>query len=138
MLNFVESVQVDAAYAELQDEAVVSQAEALRDLRAMLATAEDVERQQVELKAGHARLAEQVAQQQAAELVAADVAAPPVGQTIVVQVLDDPRPGEAPSTARALGEIIELCDALSFGADAEAAPMIAKIKLLAQSVLARG
>jgi len=137
MLNFVETVLVDAAYAELQDEAVVAQAEALRDLRAMLATAEDVERQQAELKAGHARLAEQVAQQQAAELVAGDVTGPPTGQTIVVQMLDDPRPVGPPSTARALGEIIELCDALAFGADAEAAPMIAKIKLLAQSVLAR-
>ena len=137
MLNFVETVQVDAAYAELQDEAVVAQAEALRDLRAMLATAEDVERQQAELKAGHARLAEQVAQQQAAELVAGDVTGPPVGQTIVVQMIDDPRPVGPPSTARALGEIIELCDALAFGADTEAAPMIAKIKLLAQSVLAR-
>jgi hypothetical protein len=138
MLNFVETVLVDAAYAELQDEAVVAQAEALRDLRAMLATAEDVERQQVELKAGHARLAEQVAQQQAAELVAGDVTGPPTGQTITVSMIDDPRPGEAPSTARALGEIIELCDALTFGADAEAAPMIAKIKLLAQRVLASG
>jgi len=69
MLEDAQDMQVDATFAEFEDEAAVAKAEALRDLRQMLETARQVEAQQAaaraaadlagppEIPAGHARLA---------------------------------------------------------------------------------
>lgn len=128
MLGYVESVEIDAAFAELQDEATVAKAEALRDLRQMLQTAEEVERQQAdlarqqeELKAGHARLREQQASLPSRE--PAMVSQPPA----VAMPINSPND--------ALREILDLCDELTFAADEDAQEMVERIRTLASLVL---
>jgi len=134
MLNYAESVEIDAAFAELQDEATVAKAEALRDLRHMLQTAEqveqqqaDLERQQAELKAGHARLVEQQAQVQAAQPA---IVSEPVAPVNVA------RPPLIPAPADALREILAVCDELTFAVDGEdAIDAVERIRVLAKMVL---
>lgn len=66
MLRAAEAMDVDATFAEFEDEAVVAKAEAMRDLRQMLETAQAIERQAAEAKtaidqarvAGHAAITE--------------------------------------------------------------------------------
>lgn len=74
LLEDAQDMQVDATFAEFEDEAAVAKAEALRDLRQMLETARQVEAQQAaarqaqeaaaqmagppEIPAGHARLSQ--------------------------------------------------------------------------------
>lgn len=158
MLNYVESVEVDAAFAELQDEATVAKAEALRDLRQMIQTAEQVEqqqadlerrqdelrRQEAELKAGHARLREQAAlaeqQAAAADVVAGDVTAqvPSSGGVAVGRDMahqDKPLIEYAPLTiGDYLEMIIALCDRLTFAVDGDDAhEMVGSIREIARN-----
>jgi len=130
MLNYAETVEIDAAFAELQDEATVAKAEALRDLRQMLQTAEQVERQQAdlarqqeELRAGHARLREQQDQAAAIPAPAPAVAVRPAPCAVV------PTPDEA------LREILDVCDELTFAVDDDAQELIARIRDLTSLVL---
>lgn len=130
MLNYAETVEIDAAFAELQDEATVAKAEALRDLRQMLQTAEQVERQQAdlarqqeELRAGHARLREQQEQAAAIPAPAPAVAVRPAPCAVV------PTPDEA------LREILDVCDELTFAVDDDAQELIARIRDLTSLVL---
>ena len=66
LLEDAQDMQVDATFAEFEDEAVVAKAEAMRDLRQMLETAQAIERQAAEAKtamdqarvAGHAAITE--------------------------------------------------------------------------------
>lgn len=66
LLEDAQDMQVDATFAEFEDEAAVAKAEALRDLRQMLETAQAIERQAAEAKtamdqarvAGHAAITE--------------------------------------------------------------------------------
>lgn len=129
MLNYVETVEIDAAFAELQDDATVAKAEALRDLRQMLETATEAERQQAEQEAERQRLAdeskrlrEQVAQREAADLMASQpsvMQSLPAGVDIGVDMTTTGdrtgAPGLTPKVALIL--IRDACDALSFGAE---------------------
>lgn len=153
MLGYVESVEIDAAFAELQDEATVAKAEALRDLRQMLATAEEAERQQAELdrkreqiareeaelKAGHARLREQnelLARQQAAaaDVVTAGQAAPATASP--VSASRSPATTQMPTTRELLREILAECDSLTFMVDGDdALDCISRIRELVNSAL---
>ena len=66
LLEDAQDMQVDATFAEFEDEAAVAKAEAMRDLRQMLETAQAIERQAAEAKtamdqarvAGHAAITE--------------------------------------------------------------------------------
>jgi predicted component of type VI protein secretion system len=116
LLEDAQDMQVDATFAEFEDEAAVAKAEALRDLRQMLEMARQVEAQQAaarqaqeaaaqmagppEIPAGHARLAGG-----GGSLVRTEV--PLGGNRAVV----------SPRTPVALAnEAITLVDSLAFGA----------------------
>lgn len=113
MLEDAQDMQVDATFAEFEDEAAVAKAEALRDLRQMLETARQVEAQQAaaraaadiagppEIPAGHARLSQ----------------AQP-GLVTVTNGGGAPDPAlRSPRTPVALAnEAITLVDSLAFGA----------------------
>lgn len=117
MLNYVESVEIDAAFAELQDDATVAKAEAMRDLRQMLETATEAERQQAEQAAERQRLADE--SKRLREQVASQTV-PVASVTVTPEMarLDRPAASKPQLTPEAaLIMIRDACDALSFGAE---------------------
>ena len=127
MLGYVESVEIDAAFAELQDTATVAKAEALRDLRQMLATAQEVERQQAEQEAERKRLADEGARLR--EQVASQTV-PVASVTVTPEMARLDKPGSVaslpvsgalaePDPRAALHEILSLCDNLTFAVDSD-------------------
>lgn len=132
MLERVAGVDVDATFAELQDDACVAKAEALRDLRAMLEQAEaaqreadqkEQERQQALEAARQATAAASAAQalveqqEQAASVVSGDVTS---GATIGGELVDvslparvfagaSPGPNGRQTVEAALDKIIAIC-----------------------------
>jgi hypothetical protein len=146
MLGYVESVEIDAAFAELQDTATVAKAEALRDLRQMLATAQEVERQQAEQEAERKRLADEGARLR--EQVASQ-AVPVASVTVTPEMARLDKPGAvhalqevvafADSDPRvALHEILSLCDNLTFAVDSDEGYIaVNRVRKLAKILLSR-
>ena len=123
MLEDAQDMQVDATFAEFEDEAAVAKAEALRDLRQMLETARQVEAQQAA-----AREAE------AAAKAAADLAGPPdipagharlanpqAAPVMVPGGASEPGPALRPPRLPAdiIADLRALLDSLAFGAVGE-------------------